>query len=62
MNKSEQGSKKMTTRKVITDNAKATGYIDGYQQSGKREPSDSNQASSYEEGYRKGCRDRAKDS
>lgn len=49
-------------RKVITDNPGLTGYLDGYQQSGKREPSDQNQASSYEKGYRKGCRDQAKDS
>lgn len=49
-------------RKVITDSPEKTGYLDGYQQTGRREPSDQKQSNSYEKGYKRGCRDRAADS
>ena len=43
-------------RRVITDDAKNTGYLDGYDGI-KREPSESSQEKEYEDGYRKGARD-----
>lgn len=48
-------------RVVVTDDARNTGWLDGYRETGRREPADASQAKDYEKGYRRGAKDNCKD-